>query len=353
MPEPFDMAAPACPGTLQSPAPVPSAALAAPAPSKARTRPPRYNFRGAWLTSVLVHVGLVGLLAAFMPVVNPSGSLPPDAPVSVALLLEENEALPPLTVLPPELQPAAESVLKMPEPEPEAVSQETPALEDVAAVAAATPAAMPLDATHGVVTATWQQAPVRKQPPAPAQAAPETPHAALKPPPTVATTASGGGGGGGNGTGALGVGGGAGSGSGHGTRNGSGTGSGSGSGYGSGTGSGYGSGTGPGYGAGTGGTPAKAAAPQGKTCSARPKAQIAPRYPDDERRAGHTASVVLEVLIDEKGKLKDIRVLDDGGSNAFADSAVAAAKSARFEPALEDGVPVASYVKLRIEYRLR
>lgn len=347
------MVVPACPSSLEA-AVLSASPSQTELPNRIQFKGKHFKFtlRGAWVASALMHAGLVGLLAAFMPVVTPQGFFQPDQPVSVALLLEETEVLPSVTVLPPELQPSPEPVVKMPEPEPEAASPETQALEEIETVVAIEPATMPLDSTNGAVTAVWEQVPVRKQPtPAPAQPAPKS--LAATPAPATMTTASGGGGGGGSGTGVIGVGGGAGSGSGKGTGNGSGFGSGNGSGYGSGNGSGYGSGTGSGYGPGVGTAPAKPEAPKGKTCSARPKAQIAPRYPEGERKAGRTASVLLEVLIDEKGKLKDVRVLSEDVAAAFAESAIAAAKSARFEPALEDGVPVASYVKLRIDYRLR
>jgi len=128
-------------------------------------------------------------------------------------------------------------------------------------------------------------------------------------------------------------------------------------GYGSGTGSGTGRGGGAGTGTGTGignGSAAGRQPAKGKSRSARPKASITPVYPESERKAGRSATVLLEILVDEKGRATEVRVI--GGASepqAFVNSAVSAARNARYEPALEDGVLVPCYIKVNITYKLK
>lgn len=101
--------------------------------------------------------------------------------------------------------------------------------------------------------------------------------------------------------------------------------------------------------------PAPPAAPKasGPSRSARPKVAIQPSYPESERKAGHESCVMLEVLVDAQGKLTNVRVLSPTAPESFIASAVRAARSARYEPALEEGVPVAGQIVLKVDFRLR
>ena len=123
----------------------------------------------------------------------------------------------------------------------------------------------------------------------------------------------------------------------------------SGSALGQGLGYGYGSGQGIGNGTGDG----TGALPKGPTRAVRVVKELAPVYPEAQRQAGRTASVLLEILVDPNGKPVSIEVLTKAVPEDFIRAALSAAKSARYEPALEVGRPVSGYVRRRIEFRLK
>ena len=74
-------------------------------------------------------------------------------------------------------------------------------------------------------------------------------------------------------------------------------------------------------------------------------------YPAVSRRRGIEGVVLLEVSVDREGKVGDVsvvRALDRELDRA----AVAAARRARFSPALKDGAPVAAKVRLPVRFEL-
>lgn len=77
-----------------------------------------------------------------------------------------------------------------------------------------------------------------------------------------------------------------------------------------------------------------------------------PKYPDESRRAGREGLVLLDMLIDERGRVASVRVLQDPGDEALVDAAIAAARLARFEPATRLGRPVSQRVRLPIRFQL-
>ena len=68
-------------------------------------------------------------------------------------------------------------------------------------------------------------------------------------------------------------------------------------------------------------------------------------YPEG---ASGTAEVVLELVVSTKGEVTDVRATS--GAPPFTDAAVRAAKRWRFEPALQDGRPVAGVVQQVISF---
>ena len=75
--------------------------------------------------------------------------------------------------------------------------------------------------------------------------------------------------------------------------------------------------------------------------------QFAPAdYPEQAKKAGLQADVMLRLTIDESGKVTDAQVLEPAG-NGFDEAAQAAALMFTFEPAKRDGTPV----KVRIKYK--
>jgi len=73
---------------------------------------------------------------------------------------------------------------------------------------------------------------------------------------------------------------------------------------------------------------------------------VAAVYPDEAKKQGLQADVVMRLTIDETGRVTDAEVVEPAG-NGFDEAAQAAALQFRFEPATRDGTPI----KVRIKYK--
>lgn len=73
---------------------------------------------------------------------------------------------------------------------------------------------------------------------------------------------------------------------------------------------------------------------------------VSATYPEEAKKAGLQADVVLRLTIDETGKVVDADVSEPAGSG-FDEAAKAAALQFQFEPARRDGTPI----KVRIKYK--
>jgi protein TonB len=80
-------------------------------------------------------------------------------------------------------------------------------------------------------------------------------------------------------------------------------------------------------------------------------AMQAPVYPELAREAGIEGTVVLRVLVDEQGMVRDAIVLQS--VRGLDEAALAAAATAVFRPARQQDRPVAVWVVLPLEFRLR
>jgi protein TonB len=76
-----------------------------------------------------------------------------------------------------------------------------------------------------------------------------------------------------------------------------------------------------------------------------------PAYPDQMRKKGVEALVILRVLIDERGQVVDIQVVQ--GDEPFLGAALEAVRGYRYEPAMLDGRPAAVHRLIRVPFRLR
>ena len=84
-----------------------------------------------------------------------------------------------------------------------------------------------------------------------------------------------------------------------------------------------------------------------------PSSVVQPMYPEKERQEGVEGAVILAVDIDATGAVAGAKVdkaVD--GHPAFTDAAIAAVKQWRFEPARQDGKPVAIQVKIPVKFAL-
>ncbi len=75
-------------------------------------------------------------------------------------------------------------------------------------------------------------------------------------------------------------------------------------------------------------------------------------YPPAAQAAGLTARVVLELLVDEAGRVADAKVVQPAG-HGFDEAALEAVRQFRFSPGLADGKPVAVKVTYRYFFALQ
>ncbi len=79
---------------------------------------------------------------------------------------------------------------------------------------------------------------------------------------------------------------------------------------------------------------------------------VKPDYPESERQRHATARVIMEIVVDEDGLVRDMRLLQ-GAPDAFVVSAFRATSQWRYRPASRDGRPVRVYLTVIVEYALR
>lgn len=79
--------------------------------------------------------------------------------------------------------------------------------------------------------------------------------------------------------------------------------------------------------------------------------QTKPVYTEIARRSRVTGTVIVEAIIDEHGDVKDVRVLK-GLPMGLSEAAVEAIKAWKFKPATREGVPVAVYYVLTVNFQV-
>ena len=68
---------------------------------------------------------------------------------------------------------------------------------------------------------------------------------------------------------------------------------------------------------------------------------IVPRYPDIAQKAGIEATVMLDIIVDEKGNVAFVKVVYCSKPGyGFEKNAIDAANKLRFEPFMQEGIPV-------------
>ena len=88
-----------------------------------------------------------------------------------------------------------------------------------------------------------------------------------------------------------------------------------------------------------------------KLVAAVPISQVGPAYPELALRTRASGSVVLELQIDEQGKV--IKATAVGGPDIFYNAAVAAAMKWRYRPASIGGVNMRSVGKVTMDFNLK
>jgi TonB family protein len=76
-----------------------------------------------------------------------------------------------------------------------------------------------------------------------------------------------------------------------------------------------------------------------------------PKYPKKERKARHSGTVVLDLVVDADGLPRDVKVSHQL-SPEFDEAAIDAVKTWTFSPASRDGKPIATEIKVEVNFRL-
>lgn len=79
---------------------------------------------------------------------------------------------------------------------------------------------------------------------------------------------------------------------------------------------------------------------------------VQPAYPDRAAKANVAGSVILVLLLDEGGAVKEVSVEEATPPGYFEESAVAAFRHARFTPAQRGGKLVKSKMRIKVSYEL-
>jgi protein TonB len=93
------------------------------------------------------------------------------------------------------------------------------------------------------------------------------------------------------------------------------------------------------------------AAPVGETRDVRVVTPPRPAYPPAAARNRQDGTVEVEFTVAADGSVQNAKVLNSS-ARVFDDSALSAIKNAKFEPRLENGQPVASTLRRRIDFKL-
>jgi protein TonB len=78
-----------------------------------------------------------------------------------------------------------------------------------------------------------------------------------------------------------------------------------------------------------------------------------PLYPLKARRLGYEGIVMLKVLIDDNGRVDDLRVLKSSGHRVLDRAALSAVKKWLFEPGTKNGVKKKMWVKIPVRFDLK
>ncbi len=130
--------------------------------------------------------------------------------------------------------------------------------------------------------------------------------------------------------------------------NGPGSGGGIGTGSNGGVGSGNGRGLGPGDEAGVGGGVYDIG---GNITAPIPIYQPDPQYSEEARKAKYSGTVLVEIIVDAQGNVRDAQVIKPVGLG-LDEKALEAVRTWKFKPGLKNGVPVATRVGVEVYFRL-
>lgn len=77
-----------------------------------------------------------------------------------------------------------------------------------------------------------------------------------------------------------------------------------------------------------------------------------PEYPGIARKRGYQGTVVLEVLVDQNGRVGDLRLFASSGHSILDRSAMASVKGWLFEPGMKWGKKIDMWVRVPVRFEL-
>jgi TonB family protein len=79
---------------------------------------------------------------------------------------------------------------------------------------------------------------------------------------------------------------------------------------------------------------------------------VRPSYPEEELENGIEGEVLLEILVNEEGKVADAWVLSLIGPRSFEESSLKAVREFLFQPPVRDGKPMPMSIRFQINFKL-
>ena len=77
-----------------------------------------------------------------------------------------------------------------------------------------------------------------------------------------------------------------------------------------------------------------------------------PEYPLIARKRGYQGTVVLEVLVNREGRVKELTLSASSGYSVLDQAALASVRTWLFEPGMRGGEKVDMWVKVPVRFRL-
>ena len=85
----------------------------------------------------------------------------------------------------------------------------------------------------------------------------------------------------------------------------------------------------------------------------KPLTPIRPKYPEIAQEAGIEGTVIVQVFVDYKGRVKETIILKGIPNTGFDDAAIAAIRETRFEPAKQRERPLGVWISIPVNFRLK
>ncbi len=80
---------------------------------------------------------------------------------------------------------------------------------------------------------------------------------------------------------------------------------------------------------------------------------VEPEYPEDAFRRNVEGYVLVEVYVDESGRVAEARVIRAQGLQSFESASLEAVRKFLFRPVVENGVPQPFWISFLISFRLK